>query len=64
MSYFIPGRVKVERGRMVTGRRKAATFGTGRTCTECGTKISKYNPNDTCWAHSPLKVPHHRSNLR
>jgi hypothetical protein len=23
-----------------------------RTCTECGVKLSRYNPNSTCWQHA------------
>ena len=31
-----------------------------RTCTACGSKLSSYNENDTCWSHTvdlPWKGP-------
>ena len=40
---------------------RADLLASTRRCTECGTRLSSYNDNDTCWAHTvelPWKGPH------
>lgn len=33
------------------------THAPGRTCPECGTRVSVYNPAPTCFRHTPKKKP-------
>jgi hypothetical protein len=49
----------------ITGFRIAAApkasrrYPRGRTCVVagCGTRLSTYNPRETCWRHADLKIP-------
>ena len=34
--------------------KKPARITEERRC-HCGTKLASYNPNDTCWLHSPVE---------
>lgn len=39
--------------------RASKKYAQGRVCAvpECGTKLSRYNRRDKCWAHADMKVP-------
>lgn len=39
--------------------RASQQFPEGRVCSfaGCGTKLSKYNRRERCWAHAEMKVP-------
>ena len=40
---------------------KPKAMDAGRTCSECGVKLSVYNANPTCWQHTlghPYRGPH------
>lgn len=43
-------------------RRRLKTFGDGRVCAhdQCDTLLSRYNPNDLCRLHAPLRYPRNR----
>ncbi|GBE25036.1 hypothetical protein BMS3Bbin02_01318 [bacterium BMS3Bbin02] len=45
--------------------RPAKRFSPGRICAEsdCVTFLSTYNPNDTCFRHSPIRFPRTRGRV-
>lgn len=45
--------------RVATGSRRPRRYGTGRVCSVpgCGTRISVYNPRETCFVHAGVRIP-------
>ena len=47
-----PGRAADELEDAPAKGAKKEQEGLGRSCQECGTKLSAYNPNPYCWQHA------------
>lgn len=40
------------------------THDPARTCTDCDTRLSQYNPGPWCWVHRPFKKPTVRGRIQ
>ena len=54
------------KGRRLSGStRPSRNFGEGRVCAKagCGTRLSRYNRREYCYAHAPVRFPRVRGKI-